>query len=542
MTRALAVGAASLVAPIELEAGVPQRDAGTFVDILRAPDLLRAFGPEGEIALTRNGSGDWSGRSTEIHLGQGSGGQTLFLRSTEGVTRIQLRWLADLSRNERYLGDHWERSYADLEWRAHAPDRVMPWYFMANAGGVTHGYGVRTMPNAFCFWNADESGISLWADVRNGDGAVQLGGRTLEVCDIVCRRGTGEEAPYAATAAFCAQMCTAPRIPPHTDYGTNDWNYAYGKNSAEVSERSPDSSNRPYSVIDDGWSQGGLGHGPWLGNEHFGDMAELAQRLRKMGVRPGIWFRPLTTLDDQPDAWRLARNRKILDPTVPDARHAISENVRRLREWGYELLKHDYTCFDLMGRWGFSMGATLTDDGWQFADRSRTTAEIVLDLYRTIREAAGAMVIIGCNTFSHLSAGLFELYRSGDDTSGRSWDRTRRMGVNTLAFRAAQHRHFYMVDPDIVAITKAIPWELNAQWLRLVSTSGAGLFVSVEPEAMGPAQNAALRNALAIAARPQPTGEPLDWMETVCPRQWKLGGDRVVFDWIGKAGSWPYGD
>ena len=550
ITSALALGAVSLVAPIELEAGASQGGGGTFLSLLRPPDLLRVFGPGGEITLTKNGPTTWSGHSTDIHLDQKPGGQTLFLHSTGDATRIQLRWHADLSKIQRYLGDHWERSYADLEWRADAPNRVMPWYFMAFDGQATHGYGVRTMPNAFCFWNADEAGISLWADMRNGGAAVKLGGRTLAVCDIVCRRGKSGESPYAATAAFCAQMCSAPRLPSHTVYGTNDWNYAYGKNSAEliervsavVSERSPDQANRPYSVIDDGWSQGGLGHGPWLGNERFGDMGELAQRLRKMGVRPGIWFRPLTAIKDQPDSWRLARNRQLLDPTVSDTVHAVSESVRRLREWGYELLKHDYTSFDIFGRWGFSMGATLTNDDWQFTDRSRTTAEIVLDLYRAIREAAGEMVIIGCNTFSHLSAGIFELYRSGDDTSGRSWDRTRRMGVNTLAFRAAQHRHFYMVDPDIVAITKAIPWELNEQWLRLVSTSGAGLFVSVEPEAMGPAQSTALGTALAIAAKPQPTGEPVDWMETVCPREWKLGGKKVAFDWIGGAGPWPYDD
>ena len=550
ITSALALGAGRLVAPSELQAAAPPGESRTFVNLLRAPDLLRAFGPDGEITLTKNGPTSWSGRSTEIHLDQRPGRQALFLQSKEGVTRIQLRWRADLGQNQRCLGDHWERSYGDLEWRAHAPDRVMPWYFMAFDGYATHGYGVRTMPNAFCFWNADESGIALWADVRNGGGAVQLGGRRLEVCEIVCRRGTGGESPFAATAAFCAQMCPAPRLPSHTVYGTNDWNYAYGKNSAQliervsavVSERSPDQANRPYSVIDDGWSQGGLGRGPWLGNGRFGDMGALAQRLRKMGVRPGIWFRPLTTLEDQPDAWRLARSKQVLDPTVPDALQVISNNVRRLREWGYELLKHDYTSFDLLGRWGFAMGARLTDDNWQFGDRGRTTAEIVLDLYRAIREAAGDMVIIGCNTFSHLSAGIFELYRSGDDTSGRDWDRTRRMGVNTLAFRAAQHRHFYMVDPDIVAITKAIPWELNEQWLRLVSASGAGLFVSVEPEAMGPAQDRALAAALAIAARSQPTGEPVDWMQTVCPREWTLRGKKVTFNWIGEVGSWPFGE
>ena len=36
--------------------------------------------------------------------------------------------------------------------------------------------------------------------------------------------------------------------------------------------------------------------------------------------------------------------------------------------------------------------------------------------------------------------------RTGDDTSGRIWERTRRMGVNTLAFRLPQHNAFYHID------------------------------------------------------------------------------------------------
>jgi alpha-galactosidase len=77
-----------------------------------------------------------------------------------------------------------------------------------------------------------------------------------------------------------------------------------------------------------------------------------------------------------------------------------------MASWGFELIKHDYTSFDLLDRWGSSMAADLTDAGWHFADRSRTTAEIALAPYRDIREAAGGAAIIGCNTFGQLSAGL----------------------------------------------------------------------------------------------------------------------------------------
>ena len=53
--------------------------------------------------------------------------------------------------------------------------------------------------------------------------------------------------------------------------------------------------------------------------------------------------------------------------------------------------------------------------------------------------------------------------RTGDDVSGRLWERTRRMGVNTLAFRLAQNRSFFIVDADCVPLTKAIEWKKTSQ-------------------------------------------------------------------------------
>ena len=73
----------------------------------------------------------------------------------------------------------------------------------------------------------------------------------------------------------------------------------------------------------------------------------------------------------------------------------VRQDIRRMASWGFELIKHDYTSFDLLGRWGFNMAADLTDAGWHFADRSMTTAEVALALYRTIRDAAGSALILG---------------------------------------------------------------------------------------------------------------------------------------------------
>lgn len=521
----------------------------SYLDLRTPPSSVRVFGGDGEIELHPLTDGGWEGKGVLVGYRDGK----LTLHATVGVSRIQLRWRGDLSGVQRVLGDHWERSYADLSWQGDLPNRTLPWYFMAYDGSQTHGYGVMTGARALCFWNADLEGISLWADVRNGGSPVQLGDRTLDVCTVVSQEGHGES-PFAATQTFCHRMSPNPLLADHPIYGTNDWNYAYGNNSADliakvstmVSELSPSTDNRPYSVIDEGWAMGpfngSFGHGPWVGNPRFGDMGDFAHRLKGLGVRPGIWFRPLTRLPDMPDSWMLSREKGFLDPTIPESLDHVSQHFHRFADWGYEMVKHDFTTWDICGRWGFQMGAEPTRDGWHFNDRSKTTAEVLLDLYATIRKAAGSMRLIGCNTIGHLTAGTHEVQRTGDDTSGRSWDRTRRMGVNTLAFRAAQNHAFFTCDPDIVALTTAIPWELNEQWLRLVANSGTALFVAADPGIVTEVHRQSLKAALTATAKPQPVAEPLDWLETSIPRHWKLNGKKTDFHWMGPTGSWPFGD
>ena len=100
--------------------------------------------------------------------------------------------------------------------------------------------------------------------------------------------------------------------------------------------------------------------------------------------------------------------------------------------------------------------------------------------YRAVRAGGGP---IDCDRLQHaLASGrrLVDLQRTGDDTSGREWDRTRKMGVNTLAYRMPQHAQFYVADPDCAPVTSRLPWDLARQWLDAVSRSGTSLFVSFE--------------------------------------------------------------
>ncbi|MBS1858956.1 MAG: hypothetical protein JST11_26525 [Acidobacteria bacterium] len=469
------------------------------------------------------------------------------------LLRLHLRWKARVPERWRILNDQWERSYGDLEWRGLIGERVLPWYFLAFDGSATHGYGVATGAASFAFWQVDPDGISLWIDVRNGGGAVRLGERTLEAATVRVRRGRAGETAFAAARQFCRMLCAAPKLPAEPVYGGNNWYYAYGRNcsaadierdTALMAELAPAGKNRPFMVIDDGWSVTNTA-GPWdRGNERFPDMAALAGAMKRQGVRPGVWLRPLyTTAAIPPSAQLQARTgarRATLDPSVPEMLETVRQDIRRMTSWGYELVKHDYTSFDLMGRWGSGMGADLTDAGWHFADRGRTTAEIVLALYRAIREAAGSASIIGCNTFGHLGAGLFELQRTGDDTSGREFNRTRRMGVNTLAFRAPQHRAFFDLDADCAPITPQLPWDLASRWLDLVARSGTALFVSPDPKALNVESRQAIRRAFAAAAVPRDIAEPLDWMQTTTPARWRIQGQTVEYGWYGPEGATPF--
>ncbi len=554
--RAGAQETKTVIPPTEQRA-VPPAGASTYIDLNRMPDLVRVETETGFQALQRGHAGTWTGNGVAVTTVETpspcrTSYLSVVLSARDPVKRVHLRWHGSQEQVQLLLGDQWERAYGDLGWRPCIPDRIMPWYFLSWNGSATHGYGVRTGASALCFWQADGDGISLWADVHSGGVGVQLGQRELQVCAVTCRKGRPDETPFQALHAFCRQMCPQPRMLSHPVYGSNDWYYAYGNNTAanlvEDARRlvawSPAGQHRPYAVVDAGWQPaGGCNGGIWdRGNDRFPSMPELAHQLRAVGARPGIWIRPLTANDGNlPDGWKLGRDRSLLDPTHPETLHKVTEDIARLRNWGYELIKHDFSTVDILGRWGFEMGAYPVNDGWSFADRSRTNAEIILNLYRTIREAAGSVVVIGCNTVSHLSAGMFELCRIGDDTSGQNWERTRKMGVNCLAFRAAQHGAFYAVDADCVGLTHNVPWEMNRQWLDLLARSGTPLFVSAKADAVGPEQMKALTAAFARAAQQQSVGEPLDWLHTGCPSRWKLHNAEMRYDWYGKEGATPFG-
>lgn len=508
--------------------------------------------------LSRSGT-DWTASGgTRVSLAAGHRHSTISLESpTTPIQRVHLRWKCKFPSGVLVLGDAWERSYGDLAWRHLQAERAMPWYVMLHLEGQTAGMGVKTGAASFAFWQADPDGVSLWLDVRNGGNGVELGNRKLDMATIVAYAGDAGESAFSCTQRLCRLMAEGTGIPAKRGstsvdviYGSNDWYYAYGHNTADrilqdadlVKSLAPSSGPTPFTVIDDGYQD----------RSRFPDMQKLASGIRSRGVIPGIWIRPLRASAAAPanlllpDARCNGDGAKRLplayDPTIPEALEAIAAVATQACAWGYDLIKHDFTTFELFGFWGSQMGASPAQGNWHFNDRTLTSAEIVTLLYKRLRSACGEdRIILGCNTIGHLSVGIFDASRTGDDVSGREWERTRRTGVNTLAFRHPQHRAFFTQDPDCIPVMTGLPWSKSRQWLQAVAHSGTVLLVSADIHLVGKDQLDAIREAFDLCVH-RPDSQPMNWFDSHTPSAWRstAGPETYKYNWILEEGESPF--
>jgi hypothetical protein len=269
------------------------------------------------------------------------------------------------------LGDAWERSYGELGWRNLIPERVMPWYFATFDQRACHAYGVKTDARALCFWQLDSEGVTLWLNVTNGGDGVELGKRRLAMATVVAHRSADDRDSVQAIKELCRKMCARTTRQIQPVYGANDWCYSYGHSTSDsilrdtelIVELSPSVAVRPFSVVDGGWENA---------TPAWPDMAKLASEIKRRTARPGIWIRPLEAPAATPARLLLPDTRfgdkkgraqeHAYDPTVPEACRLIRSKVREVLAWGYELVKHDFSTYDLLGQWGFEMGPQPTLD------------------------------------------------------------------------------------------------------------------------------------------------------------------------------------
>lgn len=517
---------------------------------LRMPDQITLYLENAVINLSES----LQFQGGRLWLEEGDGLSIHVESALWGVEYIKLRWQTELRKDVKCLGDAWERGYGDLSWKPIDGKRTMPWYMALSnrtdacfdyEGRFTECFGVGVQPNVFALWNCDETGVTLTLDLRNGCKPIKLADRRL-YCATVYFNEYRNCSAFDALSRFCKVMCTVPNLPDYPIYGSNNWYYAYGNSSHNeiledarfVSTMCKKAENKPYMVIDDGWQLNGC-DAPWdRGNERFPDMKGLADEIKELGARPGIWVRYLINgtpekrgVDGFEDDCYLMRDGRYLDPSHPAVLDYVKKTTKRLCGWGYTLIKHDYSTFDIFGKWGFQMSRFPAEGDWHFYDQSKTSAEIVKNFYLTVQEAAPDAVIIGCNTIGHLCAGIHQLQRTGDDTSGYEWARTLKMGVNTLAFRLVQNRSFFIADADCAGITPHIPWEQNREWLKLLARSGSCLFVSCKSDTLQGDALSELEEEYLWGSKQSDLLYPIDWMENVTPERYMLNGKELTFNW-----------
>ena len=81
-------------------------------------------------------------------------------------------------------------------------------------------------------------------------------------------------------------------------------------------------------------------------------------------------------------------------------------SVRQAVGWGYTFIKHDFSTYELFGRWGSDMHAQVTSPGAGIFTTGRgQMPRLCTTSCEAIRAAAGDQTtILGCNTVGHIAA------------------------------------------------------------------------------------------------------------------------------------------
>ena len=536
----------------------------SFFSILRAPD--NAFGATGASPFRFEEAASAANDVKFDYAVENDSAKIIIYPSGSPVKYLKLRFHGDLSFVDKVYGDEWERSgeNAFLEWRSVMASRALPWFCYLKGDDVTACYGVKTSPDCFAFWQVDTRGITLFLNLMSGKRGTDLK-EPLLACEVVELIGNEGEDSYDVAKRFSRVMCDSPKIPKEPIFGVNNWYWAYGKISHESVMEETDqlmrmcdgTRHRPYMILDDGWqlnrSYGKNTYigGPWLPNERFGDMAKTADAIHAKGAKAGIWFRPLLTRGDFPaDAeYAFGSGGNLLDSSHPFTLEKVERDAATIRSWGFDLIKHDFTTIDITGKNPFaSTNATkeLCVREGTFVDNTKTTATVIKNLYKAIQRGAGDADVIGCNTISHLTAGIHTAYRVGNDTSGRSFEWTRRNGVNSV-MRLPLNDVFYNVDPDCAAFTARVDAELNLDFLEMCAITGMTTLASVTPGILNEQEMKRINSIYLLADKDETRYGISNYDKTANPNifvsndgkqsrdfDWERAydGTRVVFDWF----------
>jgi len=268
--------------------------------------------------------------------------------------------------------------------------------------------------------------------------------------------------------------------------GWCNWFYSHAETSeeeilrnAEVAARRLKPCGLEWIQIDDGYQRA---FGDWEGNERFPHgMKWLAERIRALGLRPGLWIAPYVISEgseiqvEHPD-W-LIRNldgtprhcgdrgkSKLygLDISHPEAAQWFSRLFDRVaNQWGYDFIKYDFV------EWTVLSADRFYDPTWSRASAYRRGAELM-------RQAMGpARHLLDCGP-AQVTTGLISSTRIELDQPTLAWEQYTGAYNCTAAAMAKRyyfHRRTWINDADHLGVALLTPSQAMAA-ASLVALSG----------------------------------------------------------------------
>lgn len=203
-------------------------------------------------------------------------------------------------------------------------------------------------------------------------------------------------------------------------------------------------------IVDDGWQ---YAYGEWGANNLFPHgMKYLADKIKKLGFKPGLWIAPtlvepharIAQLD--PDMLAKAesglptlcfncmkRNTFILDPTVPKSQKFIHNIFDEYASMGYEYFKLDF------------LGATTS--ARRFADEKIPRGKLMDYTIGLARKAvAGRAALLGCNYMFCGGSSFVDAVRIGGDVHS-VWNSIKE-NTPSIASRFWANKKLWLNDPD----------------------------------------------------------------------------------------------
>ena len=330
-------------------------------------------------------------------------------------------------------------------------------------------------------------------------------------------------------------------------------------------------------IVDDGWQ---YCYGEWDANPCFpSGMKKLAERLHKLGFKPGLWLAPaivephcrIAQMDydmlgcsegGQPCLGFACMERRgfVLDPTVKKSQDFLTALFDRYAGMGYEYFKLDF------------LHATLTAK--RFHDRSVPRCRILPMLMEAVtRGVAGRAEILGCNYPFYSGNTCVRSVRVGGDIHSR-WSNVchntvsaaglfwanKRLWINDPDFALCRSLDT-SADPDIQRLNpclvfcrpgdeykslcdfKLVTSKLNEQMvlLSLVLMTGGAVNLSDNMPLLNEQGLELARKT--VAAESGYACRPLDMFEHELPVYWtqklKKGGRALVINWEDEAKELP---